>query len=405
MAGNQDANVPGEGEHKVASYIRSQRNLPGFDPNTRHCLYGLDADLIMLALATHEIHFSIIREDVRMPQKNYEAIKIGNDGKARCDEVNKSKKQILNDITTKRFQFLNIWVLREYLSQEFKIPDAVVKVDLERLIDDFVFICLFVGNDFLPHIPSLEINEGAIDLLMAVYCKEFNKMGGYLTDSSKVYLARVDHFLQIVGSYEVVIFKKRYQLKKAQDIRFGSVSQPIMSNKISDFRRGSSIPPSTPSNGAKLEITVDPVRLGEEGWKERYYAVKLDSEIVDDQDEIKRKMVKRYIEGICWIMHYYYQGICSWQWFYPYHYAPFASDFTGLKHLKICFKLGAPFKPFDQLMGVLPPASAHALPFFYRNLITDVSSSISDFYPTDFGLDLNGKRFSWQVIYAFLSFL
>lgn len=170
---------------------------------------------------------------------------------------------------------------------------------------------------------------------------------------------------------------------------------------ITDAAPATPLEPDEPK-GAEGEPNLDSVRLWEPGYRDRYYEQKFGK---DPQDlEFRKKVAADYVEGLCWVLLYYFQGCPSWTWFYPHHYAPFAADFQDLKSLDIKFTKGKPFKPFEQLMGVLPAASKHNLPKPFQDLMTNPESEIIDFYPEDFPIDLNGKKFAWQGV-ALLPFI
>ncbi|WVZ95054.1 hypothetical protein U9M48_040860, partial [Paspalum notatum var. saurae] len=351
-----DSSVPGEGEHKIMSFIRAQRSRESYDPNTRHCLYGLDADLIMLALASHELHFSILRE------------------------------------------FLNTWVLREYLELDLKIPNPVVKTDIERLIDDFVFICFLTGNDFIPHIPSVEIHECAIDMLMEVYKQTFNKMGGYVVNTEKLkdkhaaYL-KVSRLEKFFFLSEEKIFLKRSELRERRLLRQAAERERNERNfdnmeenpdgpdlAVKSFSTQCTISTCSADKSDIIANTLelrrnlkdtlrnkqdliksgackhDAIRLGLPGWKSRFYRESFGVEQCNEVGKIKSDMVQKYsyLEGLCWVLQYYFADVPSWSWYYSFYYAPFASDLKGLSEFKISFTLDKPLKPFDQLMAVLP---------------------------------------------------
>ena len=471
-----DATVPGEGEHKLMSFIRLQRSDPQYDPNTKHCIYGLDADLIFLGLATHEPHFRVLREDVFASQDKKFTIKDQiADANSNGDTVAKEDK--------KPFLWLHVNVLREYLQVELFTPRMSFPFELERAIDDWVFLCFFAGNDFLPHLPSLDVRDNGIDTLVQCWKRSLPILKDYVTCDGKLNLKSVEVLMSNLAYKESEIFKNKHaaeqrreennkrrklaqeqeralkrvylsQVSKGKDKAplTADVNMPLMDTlgqnvegyanltnsdivqnrailtkanlansdaaaelkKLIDSKKtqvtvvqdqiatDSSANSETTTSESELEeiqsdnslkrklepeedkqTQSDDIKLWEPGYNKRYYEAKFHCQSDEEIEQTKRDVVRHYVEGIAWVALYYYQGCPSWNWYFPYHYAPFAADFTNLEELfpeGVKFKLGEPFRPFEQLMSVLPAASGHTLPQVFRDLMSNPDSEIIDLF-------------------------
>ena len=221
-------NVPGEGEHKLMQFIREQKQRPDYNPNLRHCIMGQDGDLILLGLATHEPNLVLLRERV-----------VFNMTKRRLQDSHHSTEDNTSldaYIHNPHFEFLHMGVLRDYLAYEFETSNVLASSpwNIERVLDDFVFMTFFVGNDFLPHMPALDIADHAFDLLFFTYkqCRmqwleEWSESGGtaplpYLTNAGTIVSGkRLQQFLSQVGAHEISYYDKKKQtaLKENQWLR------------------------------------------------------------------------------------------------------------------------------------------------------------------------------------------
>lgn len=348
------SDVPGEGEHKIMKYIRNNKGVP----NVRHCIYGLDADLILLGLITHEPYVVILREEVNI-------------GSVRSLPT---RKHVTD---TPKFECLYINLLREYLSLEFSIIDGL---DFERFIDDFVVLMLFIGNDFIPRLPTFEINEGAVDKLFELYKQNWKRIG-YLSDSGFILWGALEAFFVEFPEYEKDIISNRIKSSKPRNREV----------PIAPTKKALSIKEIVSStNRDKEEVKEDPLQeLGDsratialkealnniyergiDQLKNFYYSTVLGFDMQSTGEKIK-EMVLSYLEGLQWVMLYYFQGVSDWQWYYPFHYAPMISDFLGIPLSCRPFEYKAPYKALEQLLIVIPPSSKKLLPSFYANIMDD----------------------------------
>lgn len=120
-------------------------------------------------------------------------------------------------LADKPFIWLHVSVLREYLEVELHVPQQPFRFDLERALDDWVFMCFFVGNDFLPHLPSLDIRENGIDTLIAIWRDNIPLMGSYVTKDGHVDLERAQFILDGLAKQEDAIFRRRRETEQRRD--------------------------------------------------------------------------------------------------------------------------------------------------------------------------------------------
>ena len=348
-----DASVPGEGEHKIMDFIRGQRIQPGYDPNRHHCIYGLDADLIFLGLASHELYFTVLREKVLE--------------------------------NTDGFQFVSLWVLRQFLERDLQPPTLPFEWNFENAIDDLILLCFAIGNDFIPGIPGFNIQAGVINAIIAEYSHMLPKLDGYITDNGIPNFSRLCAILSKLSKFEG---------KALDSILHPSDSSMAAQNYVNEINDTENLVLEEMKyrgyNKKTDRFETPEVIPTSEKLKNKYYETKF------GKSYDKEKIIKDYLTGMYWILMYYTHGCVSWSWYYPYHYPPCISDFEIIDDFKVTFELSEPFKPLMQLMSVLPPQSSHILPKKMSELMTNQDSPLKEFYPTRFKVDLNGGTTLWK---------
>ena len=321
------ANESGEGEHKLFQYVRSHKE--NFQDKNL-VVYGLDSDLIMLSLFHCEIfnNLYIFRETPEF-------------GKGILTEQQCSLE----------YMFLHIHSLARAILVE-------MNCDIEQYsrLYDYMFMCFLLGNDFLPHFPSLNIRTMGIDVLLDTYKRLIGNHGQRMLVSKdkEIEWKWVNQFIselakdekkRLLEEYKIrdKMSTSKWKMKSMEEREFMVQSVPIVYRYKENY-----IMPHQPY------------------WENRYYESLFGEEC--SQKDIKA-ICENYLEGLEWVFKYYTRDCPNWKWSYRYHYPPLFKDlskYLPIKTRNVSFidetKISAPFSPHAQLAYVLPRQNHHLLP-------------------------------------------
>lgn len=334
----------GEGEHKIIRYIKSFNNH-----KTRNVIYGMDADLIMLSLSCQNSTIFLMRE------KQY-----------------------------KVFELLDINLLRVGISNNLTMHD-------------YIFMCFFLGNDFIPAVTFLKIHHNAINILCDIYYnvktnKQFDNLvlcnNGLYSINAPFLLA----ILEVLAGEEANLLVAAENNFQNEQLRHSKQNCTPMERFIVNLE-------NTPLNKKQIGFFEKSKHNGT-SWRHEYYH----ELFLNHEESTIKKASYNYIDGFQWTLDYYFNidKPIDTKYYYKYNYAPTMMDvykyYLQGEGTQTNLQNTNDVDPLVQLLMVLPPSSKNLLPQDIKSVMTDPSRGLLHCYPAAFKISMYLKKQLWECI-------
>ena len=382
---NSDTTEVGEGEHKIMNYIKAHGVC-------NDIIYGLDADLIMLALINQgNGSIRLMREPVFYDERSAAA----------CSAP---------------FVYLDVKALGDLVRTHIAtLYDICDKPGVDA-IAIYVFLCFFLGNDFVPHLTYIKLKDDGLETLLAIYKKTVDDLDGmhilHYTDNA------VNGSRRYTIQYSV-LWKLLELLSTSEDEAFNAVHEKYIKQFIPKNNGGPdacTVPaqiearlqlwPCTP-NG-KLQGHAYRINPHEKGWRLNYYHY-----LFASMSDVVTDACHNYIQGLVWLVDCYFHHSPHRGWYYKHVYSPTMLDLfnyltcEGGKLNDVAIKASynnsiynngivQPHEYDLQLLCILPPSSMHLIKQEFRSLYTDITKGCVHMFPRQFGFHSYLKRFLWE---------
>jgi len=350
----------GEGEHKIFEFIRTF-SVQHATQNT--VIYGLDADLIMLCIN----HLKIC-PNIYLFRETPEFI-----------------KSINSDLKPHEQYILDIPELAKFIASDMNNNEPLTTIQQQNRIYDYIFMCFFLGNDFMPHFPAINIRTGGIDKMINAYKHTLGGKKSNLTNGIKIYWKNVGKLVNLLAELEeeYIIVETKLRDKKSKYNLYSANDSPEILFKKFELM---------PTYERKVENIINPYNSG---WQERYYKCLFGIDNINEEQ--KKEICINYLEGLEWNMKYYTTGCADWRWKYKYNYPPLLEDLIHyipyFDKVFIKHKKPLPVSPYVQLSYVLPKQSLDLLPpKIYNTLI----EKHPDWYTYDCDFEWSYCKYFWE---------